>query len=104
MWADECPPAGLDLSGEDTDAAAMLPARAVQRLDPPPYVLEERPDTPSFFLCLGADNRRVGAVPDAHVLACQLDECARLRVDVCQGEAGCWPLLFGTIPANAWTS
>ena len=36
----------------------MLPATAVQRLDPPPYVLEERPDTPSFFLCLGADNRR----------------------------------------------
>jgi len=50
--------AGLDLSGEDVDAAAMLPATAVQRLDPPPYVLEERPDTPSFFLCLGADNRR----------------------------------------------
>jgi len=48
----------VDLSGEDVDAAAMLPATAVQRLDPPPYVLEERPDTLSFFLCLGADNRR----------------------------------------------
>ncbi len=58
---DGCLVAGLDLSGEDTDTLSMLPATAVQRLDPPPYVLEERPDTPSFFLCLGADNRCAGA-------------------------------------------
>ena len=49
--------AGLDLSGEDTDSLSMLPATAVQRLDPPPYILEEQPDTPPYFLCLGADNR-----------------------------------------------
>ena len=50
---------GLDTSGEDTDGFAMLPATAVQRLEPPPHVLAQAPDTPAFYLCLGADNKRV---------------------------------------------
>ena len=61
----------------------MLPATAVQRLDPPPYILEERPDTPSFFLCLGADNRCAtafaGASSQALALVMMLDVTYCLR-------------------------
>lgn len=62
---------GLELSGNDTDGFSMLPATVVQRLEPPAYVLAEAPDTPAFYLCLGADNR-CGATHETSTLERQL--------------------------------
>ena len=49
----------------------MLPAMAVERLDPPAHVLAQAPDTPTFYLCLGADNKCAGGPKPLSQWHCQ---------------------------------
>lgn len=63
---------GLEFSGEDTDGFNMLPATVVQRLMPPPHVLALDPDTPAFYLCLGANNS-LAMVTGRHIVGLMAD-------------------------------